>query len=159
MADGLERRAIYDQLSRPPRSTEEPGHRCADPHRAHRLPYSDDDRRFAGGDRHRGYGSCAPRQYHSQERQGRRSRGRRRHRDARQDRDDHRWRSSGARVHSAWRCVGGRAHAPGRACFRVRPDAGRQEHRRGLCRAREVESADRSAQRVRSLSPSPRSRA
>src|SRR5271165_1024657 len=124
VADGVERRAIYDELSRPFRSVEEPGYRRPDPGRAHCVPHSDDDRRALSGDRHRRDGSRAARQHHRQERQGGGGRGRRRHRDARQDRHDHHRRSPGARVHPARSAVGRRTDAPRRARFGLRSDSG-----------------------------------
>ena len=61
----------------------------SDPDRAARLPHSDDDRRAALGDRHRGHGSHDPAERDRDERPRRRGGGRREHAAARQDRHDH----------------------------------------------------------------------
>ncbi len=76
-----------------------------------------------------------------------------------QDRHDHDWRSACAAVPSARQRHRGRTDAARRACVDVRPDAGGQEHRRGLCAGRSVLGRLSPRRRAPNSCRSPRSRA
>ncbi len=93
------------------------------------LPDSDDDRRPAGGHRHRRHGPGAAGQHSGQERQGRRGGRRRGHAAAGQDRHHHDGQPARDAVPAAGRLRGRRGRPSGRPGVRGRSDAGGQKHR------------------------------
>ncbi len=124
VAVGAVQRAVHAEW-RPAK----PGHRHPDAGGAAGVPDPDDDRRLAGGDRHRRHGPGVAGEHHRQERQGGRGGRRRGHAAAGQDRHDHDGQPAGDAVRAAGGRVGGRGGPAGRAGVGGRSDAGGQEHR------------------------------
>ena len=122
--------------------------------RAARVPDPDDDRRSALGDRHRGHGPAGAPQRARDERPGGRSRGRREHAAARQDRHDHLRRPPGRGVPTRARRRRARARRRRAALEPRRRDAGRPLDPRARPRSATASRPARS--RAPSSSRSPR---
>ena len=127
------------------------------PHRAPRLPHSDDDRRAALRDRNRRHGPARPAQRARDERPRRRGRGRLLDAAARQDRHDHARQPAGDRLHPrAGRHR--RASSPMRPSSRASPTR-RPRGARSSCSRRSATASAAASCRARSSSRSRRRRA